>query len=296
MSRQIVVKNSSDEKKELLISKIREIYPGRWEEIVRALGETRRVTFRINTFKTTEEVVLNRLEKQGFSFVKAPYPSTYIVNDISGCLSDTEEFRTGKIYIQSLSGMEPAFRLDPQPGDKILDMCAAPGSKTSLMGAFAGDEAEITAVENNRDRFFALKDNLEKQGIKNVKLLMDDARKIPYTHPELLEIFNKVLVDAPCSNEGLICFAEPESLEKWNPKQAKRLPQLQKGLISAGIKMLAPGGKLAYSTCTYDPRENEGVVEWTLKKHPEMELIEQKRMVPDGLFTGFFVALMSKSR
>jgi 16S rRNA (cytosine1407-C5)-methyltransferase len=290
------VKNSSDEKKELLISKIREMYPDRWEEIVRSLGETRRVTFRINTIKATEEDVLKSLEKQGFSFVKASYPNTYIITDVSVGLSETEEFCSGKIYIQSLSSMEPAFRLDPQSGDRILDMCAAPGSKTSLMGVLAGDKAEITAVENNRSRFFALKDNLEKQGIKNVKLLMDDARKIPYTHPELLEKFNKVLVDAPCSNEGLVCFSDISSLDKWNPGQAKRLPQLQKGLLSSGISMLAPGGFLVYSTCTYDPRENEGVVEWALKKHPEMELIEQKRTVPDGLFTGFFLASMSKSR
>jgi NOL1/NOP2/sun family putative RNA methylase len=244
--------------------------------------------------KADPEKVLSDLEEEGFTFNRAPIENSYTMIISPKRLSETIAFNNGLIYIQNLSSMLPVIELEPKKGEVILDLCAAPGSKTSQIAELTGNEAKITAVENNRNRFFALKSNLENLGVKNVNLLLENSRFLDKNHPEFIEQFNKILVDVPCSNEGLVFLSVPKSFDKWNPKLPKHLSKLQKALIATGIKLLKKGGTMVYSTCTFSKEENEEVIEWALKKFPEMKLEKIKRIIPDEFFTGFFLAKLSK--
>ena len=106
--------------------------------------------------------------------------------------------------------------------------------------------------------------------------------------------FDKVLLDVPCSNEGLIVLSEPETFEYWSPKKPRSLAQLQKKLVGSAVRMLTPGGSLVYSTCTFSKEENENIVTWALSRFKNMSLLEVKKILPDGLFTGFFAARFVK--
>jgi NOL1/NOP2/sun family putative RNA methylase len=278
----------------LFLEKIKKLYPDCFGTIIKSIENPKPLSFRINKLKADPEKVLETLQKEGFEFLQGPSENSYILNSSKKRLSETKAFTNGYIYIQNLSSMLPALELAPKTGEKIIDLCAAPGSKTSQIADLTKNKAEITAVENNRNRFFALQKNLENLSVKNVTLLLENARFLDKTHPEFLEHFDKVLVDAPCSNEGLLVLSAPKSFEKWNPKLPKHLSKLQKALLATGINLLKKGGTLVYSTCTYSKEENEEVVEWAIKKFPEMTIEKMKRVIPNELFTGFFLAKLSK--
>jgi 16S rRNA (cytosine1407-C5)-methyltransferase len=190
--------------------------------------------------------------------------------------------------------MIPVLMLDPQEGERILDLCAAPGSKTSQISMITHGNAQIVAVENNKKRVYRMEDNLRRQGIKNVEVIYNTGVGLEKKYELFREYFDKVLVDAPCSNEGLICLTEPETFEYWNPKLPKRLTKLQKKLLTSAVNMLSPGGILVYSTCTFSKEENENNVVWLLSRFKNMSMLEVKKTLPNGLFTGFFAAKFVK--
>jgi len=249
-------------------------------------------TFRVNTGLVNLNEALRELRRTKFIIKPGPLPNSFIVlKEPEGLkLSETKLVNEGKIYIQNLSSMVPVYMLDPQEGERILDLCAAPGSKTSQMAIITKGSAQIVAVENNKKRIFKMEENLQRQGIKNVEVIYSSGVGLERKYNLFNEYFDKILVDAPCSNEGLICLTEPDTFEYWNPKQPKSLSKLQRKLLASAIRMLVPGGTLVYSTCTFSREENEQNVTWVLAKFKFMSLLEVKKILPDGLFTGFFAA------
>jgi len=249
-------------------------------------------TFRVNTNLVNLNEALRELRKQRFLIKPGPLKNSFIVlREPEGRrLSQTGLVNEGKIYIQNLSSMVPVFMLNPQEGERILDLCAAPGSKTSQMANITKGNAQIVAVENNKKRVYKLEDNLRRQGIKSVEVIYSTGVGLEKKFNLFIEYFDRILVDAPCSNEGLICLTDPETFEYWNPKKPRKLAKLQKKLVASAINMLTPGGTLVYSTCTFSREENEAIVTWVLSRYKNMSLQEVKKILPDGLFTGFFAA------
>lgn len=284
------------EKKDLFIQKIQKMFGPKHVRILQHMYTKPPTTFRVNTSLISLNEALKELKKQHFLIKPGPLKNSFIVlKEPEGKkLSHTDLANEGKIYIQNLSSMVPVFMLDPQEGERILDLCAAPGSKTSQMASITRGNAQIVAVENNKKRVFKLEDNLRRQGIKNVEVIYNSGVGLEKKYNLFTEYFDKILVDAPCSNEGLICLTEPETFEYWNPKKPKKLAKLQKKLVASAIKMLAPGGTLVYSTCTFSREENEAIVTWVLSRFKNMTMLEVKKILPDGLFTGFFAAKFSK--
>ena len=254
------------------------------------------ITFRVNTEKINKNDALRELRRHRFLIKPGPLDNSYIVlkEPENLKLSHTDLFNQGKIYIQNLSSMMPVFMLNPQEGEKILDMCAAPGSKTSQMSVMTKQKAQIVAVDNNKKRIYKLEDNLNRQGVKNVEVIYGSAVGLEKRYELFGQYFDKVLLDAPCSNEGLIILTEPNTFAYWNPKKPRSLAKLQKKLISSAVNMLAPGGHLVYSTCTFSKEENEDIVIWILSRFKNMTMLEVKKILPDGLFTGFFAAKFVK--
>jgi 16S rRNA C967 or C1407 C5-methylase (RsmB/RsmF family) len=168
--------------------------------------------------------------------------------------------------VQNLSSQLPPALLGPEPGERVLDLCAAPGSKTGQIAALMENEGEIAAVEKVRPRFFRLRDNLDQQGATAVRTFLRDGQGVWKHRPEH---FDRVLVDAPCSTEGRFDTEDPDSTAFWHEGKAREMARKQGKLLWSGIQALRPGGTLVYATCTFAPEENEAVVDRALRTFGE---------------------------
>jgi 16S rRNA (cytosine1407-C5)-methyltransferase len=203
------------------------------------------------------------------------YEAVFILKNLSlKELSQSALYQEGKIYLQGLSSMLPALVLAPKPGEKVLDLTAAPGSKTTQMASLMQNQGEIVAVEKVKPRFFKLKKNLELQGATCVKPILSDAERI---WRRFGEYFDKVLLDAPCSSEAGFLISKPKTYAYWKKRKIAEMAHKQRRLLFSAVKALKLGGMLVYSTCTYAPEENEMNLEWLLEKFSaqmQMEEIE----------------------
>lgn len=179
-------------------------------------------------------------------------------------------YQAGLYYLQEPSAMTPASCLPAEPGDVVLDLCAAPGGKATALGAALKGEGLFVANDISASRARALLRNLELFGVTNSLIVNETPARLLERFPAY---FGKILLDAPCSGEGM--FRKEEALAKdWTPEKSRELSQIQRELILQAADMLRPGGLLLYSTCTFAPTEDEGVVSWLLEKRPDMKLLE----------------------
>ena len=179
-------------------------------------------------------------------------------------------YQAGLYYLQEPSAMTPASCLPAEPGDVVLDLCAAPGGKATALGAALKGEGLLVANDISASRARALLRNLELFGVTNSLIVNETPARLLERFPAY---FGKILLDAPCSGEGM--FRKEEALAKdWTPEKSRELSQIQRELILQAADMLRPGGLLLYSTCTFAPTEDEGVVSWLLENRPDMKLLE----------------------
>ncbi|MCK9186844.1 RsmB/NOP family class I SAM-dependent RNA methyltransferase [Candidatus Gracilibacteria bacterium] len=239
-----------------------------FEKILRGFSCERKPCIRINTLKTNVRDVMDFLREKNVNFERVSFlPDALIIkNKDEKFFEDLDIYKKGEIYFQGISSQLPAIFLKPVSGDKVLDLCAAPGSKTAQMAIMMGGIGEVLANEFDKIRIEKLKYTLEKQGIKIAKVVEGNGIFVGEKMPEY---FDKVLVDAPCSAEGRIDISNPRSYKFWSKKILKSSASLQKRLVTSGFEALKKGGILAYSTCTLSPEENEGVVDSVLKKFGE---------------------------
>ena len=175
----------------------------------------------------------------------------------------------GIYYIQEPSAMSPVHFLDPRPGEKILDLCAAPGGKSTQIACRMDSEGILVTNEINRDRAKILSLNIERMGIKNALVLNEDSGHLS----QIFEgYFDKILVDAPCSGEGMFRKNE-EAFSEWSPENVEMCAERQKEILDNAAKMLVPGGTLVYSTCTFSPEENEKNVSSFLYRNPDFHVM-----------------------
>ena len=251
---------------ETFLERLRHLLPPRqYEAVAKSFAESKPTTFRVNTLKVRPNVIREELTGQGFRLEPVSwYPDAFLLQQGRlRLLQETDAYRSGAIYVQSLPSMVPPLVLDPQPGEQVLDLTAAPGSKTTQLACLMRGEGKIVACEKNRVRFFKLRANVLLQAAHNVELMLQDGKALGRTYPEQ---FDRVLLDAPCSAEGRFRVHEPASYRYWKPRKIHEMVHQQKPLLYSAITALRPGGALVYSTCTFAPEENEGVVDWALGK------------------------------
>jgi len=229
-------------------------------------------SFRANTIKADVADVKKSLESQGFNIRPVPWYRDAFTADKP--LGKTEEHLTGQIYIQELSSMLPPLLVagELRAKSRVLDACAAPGSKTTQLAAIMGNHGLLVANDSSRGRMNALKANLQRCGVENATLSNYDLRHFPD------EQFNAVILDAPCSGEGSF-MENPDAVKLWSDKKIRNLSRLQKQLITKAFGLTAPSGVLVYSTCTFAPEENEMVVGYLL----ESSSAEVETMKIEGL-------------
>lgn len=193
----------------------------------------------------------------------------------------------GLYYIQEPSAMSAAALLAPKPGMRVLDLCAAPGGKSTQLATYLGDSGLLVSNEINTQRSRILSQNIERMGIKNAIVTNEDSFVLASHFPGF---FNAIQVDAPCSGEGMFRKL-PEAIEQWSMENVAICAARQKEILDNAAVMLKPGGTIVYSTCTFSREENEDVIECFLERHPDFTLEEMERFWPhkvDG--EGHFVA------
>ena len=264
--------------------------------------ERRCVTVRVNSLKADAEEVRLALLSAGIGARPVGWYSSALILD---CIDEREVQRLpvyseGKIYLQSLSSMLPPLCLDPQAGESILDMTAAPGGKTTELYALSGGKALITACERDKIRFERLKFNLERQGASRVTPLCVDALLLDDYFS-----FDKILLDAPCTGSGTATLRNPV---EFSENYLKKCVKKQENLLKKALKLLKKGGTLVYSTCSVLPEENGELLARALPESggrivpldpfegiPTFPTAPGTITVrPDSLYEGFFVAKIQK--
>ncbi len=277
-------------------------------------------TLRLAGTGQTEAGVLARLAAEGVAVEAVPgVPGAFAAPDRAALLGSAVAAE-GLVYVQNASSQVPVHVLAPRPGERVLDLCAAPGSKTGQIAALMGDAGEIVAVEKVRDRFFRLRANVAGQGATCVRPRLGSGTAVAHTDPEA---FDRVLLDAPCSTEGRFQAGVPATTAYWSPRKIKEMRAKQGRLLYAAVQALRVGGTLVYSTCTFAPEENEGALakmlktfgdrvevvptggldgvpnvraglaEWDGRAFPD-QVRHARRVLPDGRFEAFFVARIAK--
>ena len=238
--------------------------PDRLQAYLELSATVRAVAIRVNTLKADVQDLCARLDVSGIEITPIPWcPDAFLTNSTPRILQETEAWRNGLFHIQSLSSTAVAPMLDPKPGERILDMCAAPGSKTSHIAALMRGEGELVANDLSKARMHRMRAILEKLGVE-VTIRVGSGDQIGRREPES---FDRVLVDAPCSGEGRMRADEPKSYANWKRSVPRRLGSRQKSLLHSAIDAVKPGGVVVYSTCTFAPEENELVLARALQRY-----------------------------
>jgi len=231
-----------------------------------SLQQTSKYGLRVNISKIT---VADFLEIAPFKLSPIPWIDNGFFYDPNDNVSKHPYYFAGLYYIQEPSAMTPASRLPITPGDKVLDMCAAPGGKATELGTKLRGEGILLANDISNSRAKPLLKNLELFGLANICVTSESPEKLATIYPEY---FDKILIDAPCSGEGMF-RREPRMIADWRLKGPLYYSPIQKELIVLAAKMLKPGGQMLYSTCTFSKQENEAVIAHLLATCQDMQMM-----------------------
>lgn len=232
---------------------------------------------RVNTTKYSEQELLSKLKSTyDISAEKIEeYVNIFKVQDKHSLIGKTLEHILGHYYIQSLSSYIPAIVLNPSENDVVLDLCSAPGSKTTELGELMSSRGTIAANEIQLDRLKSLVHNIDRMNQANVGVIHFKGEQLSTIYSNY---FDKILVDAPCSGLGIV-QKKVEVNNWWTLERVRRLSELQLKLLVSALKMLKPGGEIVYSTCTLTVEENELIIDKILKKYP-VEVIDFEILLP----------------
>ena len=233
-------------------------------EVEARLSQTRTQSFRLNP-GVDREVAPKLLSRQ-----VAWCPDGYEI--IPEYIAEYQQLADGgRGYIQNAASWLPVLALAPAAGERILDLCAAPGGKSSHIQAIASGQADLVCNDNSKPRLMKLQANLKRLNV-SAEYMLADARNLSRRQ---LEAFDKILLDAPCSGEGLMSLNASDTplFDSWSVAHIRRLSDLQKRLILEAWRLLKPDGTLVYSTCTMAPEENEAVVDWLLHRQSDASLV-----------------------
>ena len=281
------------------------------ERILEGYRAQRNVTLRANTLSSSKDEVANELDGAGIAWSGVDwYADAFVIeNARERQIWDLPIYEEGKVYLQSLSSMLPPIALEARANEDVLDMCAAPGGKTSQIAALTGNRAHLTACEMHAPRAEKLEHNLRKLGAANITVMRTDARRL-----DDFFRFDRVLVDAPCSGSGTVRDGDPRVAKRFTPKLVEKSVKSQKALLAKALRIVKPGGTVVYSTCSVLARENEDIVAECLKQARKVgafelqpldldrsalpclptKLDEALCLAPTNLYEGFFIAKIKR--
>ncbi len=304
------------------IERLEEVLGEDFNSTIASFSNERIVIFRVNTLKSSEEEVISAIEESELSIQPIAWcPQSFVIKlGTIRELQSLDVFKEGKVYIQSTSSMLAAHVLNVSSELSVLDMCAAPGSKTSLIAALMQNQGRIIANDRSKKRLYRLREILQQQGATNVEVINEPAESLGRMYADC---FDRVLVDVPCSGEGRFRVEKATRMSRWSEQSIKTLAKLQQQILASALRCVKVGGQVVYSTCTFAPEENEMVLDKVLKKksiHAELievpkellpptvrspltsfqdwsastDLSRAIRIIPNDLTTGFFIAVLKR--
>lgn len=243
----------------------------------------RRQSIRLNPLKADPVQTLDKLKAGGWRGTQYGWlPEGHTIDVPIEAVRDNDAVQSGEAYIQNAASWLPVLALDPKPDERILDVCAAPGGKTTHIAAMTGNQAHIWANDNGRGRLAKLQANTARMGAKVERFTFFDA--LALAHQLNGEQFDKILIDAPCSGEGEKDITNDKVVAgEWSVAQIKRLQRTQKGIINQAWRLLVPGGTLVYSTCTMAPEENEAVIDYVLRTREDARIVPLEAELPNRI-------------
>ncbi len=265
------------------------------ENLLDSLNKEPRTTIRINTLKCDSLEIANAEDSKLYSFAK--YVKGFDI-------ANSKEYNDGKFIAQDIAAMMTSVALNPKPNDLCIDLCAAPGGKTTHLAELMGNKGKIFAFDIHPHKADIIRKNAKRMGIDIIEADTNDATVVM---DELIGKADKVLADVPCSGLGIIS-RKPDI--KWNKEDIKNLPKLQMKILENAAKYLKVGGELVYSTCTLLKRENEDIILAFVKNNPEFEFVKVELPEPldrknDGYITlyphidgtdGFFISKIKRCK
>ena len=276
------------------------------DNILIGMNQDRYTTLRVNTLKYDIHSLMNYFKEKNIKFERVPWykDALIIKNAKEKDIQKLDIYEKGYIYLQSLSSMVPPIVLNPKPSESVLDVAAAPGSKTTQLAAIMENKGKILANELDKIRFERLKYNIDSQGATIVETINKRGEVLGTIYEGQ---FDKVLLDTPCSGEGRFIATSAVTYRNWTEKTVKDLVKLKKKLIQSAAKALKQGGELVYSTCTINKHENEEIVEYAINElglkliNIDLEIkdairIKEKaiKILPSKTMEGFFIAKFVK--
>lgn len=239
-----------------------------WQKFHQYSTAFERRSIRVNTLHGSVAEIKKNIEAKGWKLEPIPWckEGFWISNPERKDVGNLLEHHLGKIYVQEAASMIPPLVLHPQQGDIVLDMCAAPGSKTTQMGMMMNNQGVIIANDYKGSRLQSLGINVQRSGLTNIIVTLMHGKRFYQFN------FDKILLDAPCSGTGTI-RKSLKTITIWNPLMITKLARQQKELIERAFENLKPGGEMVYSTCSVEPEENEGVINHLLQKFPAAEIV-----------------------
>ena len=275
------------------------------EKIFKGLNETPAVTVRVNSLKGSYDEVWSKLEELGYA-VEEGYACPEAITIRKGRnIEKNPLFVEGYVTVQDESAMLVAPSMEVNSEDTVLDLCSAPGGKTTHMAEIMGGKGKVLAFDIHKNKLNLIMENAKRLGLENIECRQGDATKYI---DELKATGNKVLIDVPCSGFGII-RKKPEIKYTKNEAETKQIVAIQKNIIKNAVKYVKSGGTLLYSTCTLNKDENERNVQWLLKNFPEFSVeplyfgkLENivyhsegyATILPNEHMDGFFIAKLKK--
>ncbi|MBW2972991.1 RsmB/NOP family class I SAM-dependent RNA methyltransferase [Candidatus Woesearchaeota archaeon] len=248
-----------------------------WDEFKKYTLSFLRKSIRINTLKKPISEIKKRMSNN-WKLEQIPWcKEGFWVEHKKGRLDvgNTVEYALGYYYVQEAASMIPPVVLDPKPGEIVLDICAAPGSKSSQMAQYMKNKGVLVSNDVIGQRLAALGINLQRCGVSNAVITQMKGEKMKGF------AFDKVLLDAPCSGTGTI-RKSIKTIRWWNPGTVRHIAGMQKKLILNAFDLLKKGGTMVYSTCSLEPEENEGVVDYLLRNRKDAKVADIKLKIEHG--------------
>jgi NOL1/NOP2/sun family putative RNA methylase len=257
-----------------MVQEIKRNFPEDYKEVLQAFDRPAPQVIRVNTLRATPEMVVNCLKEKGFGvrpieWLNYAFEITELNNTVQ--IGATHEYLFGWYYLQNLASMLPVHALYPQPGDIVLDMCAAPGSKTTQIGQYMQNKGTIIATDIHYLRCKTLAANLKRCGVQNAIICPIDAIQTK-NFIQLGIRPQKILLDAPCTGSGVI-RTDPSRKRSRNEHDIAQMAQIQKKLLKTGLDLLDHQGYLVYSTCSFHYQENEAVVAEVLRERSDIRIL-----------------------
>ncbi len=251
------------------------------EKIAKAFNQTPPFDIRVNRLRITPDELLRQFLAVDIDCKKiegCPYGLQVSPNSVE--LRNWPGYAEGQWCVQDRSAQWVAPLLDPQPGDQVLDACAAPGGKTTHLVELMGNTGEVWAVDRSPSRLKRFMDNATRLGMNSLNILSADSARLLNKRPDWEKYFQRILLDVPCSGLGTLA-RHPDARWRISPEQIDELVIVQTKLLEGLLPLLSPGGRIVYSTCTIHPKENINQIEQFLSRHPELILLEEKQTWPD---------------